>query len=83
MKEFIKDQLEGFLDSHHGILSDIKETMRDLNLREVAINLLTLLCLIVLYFINLLFYIGSTIVVGSMILFKYVRDKLKELFNGR
>ena len=83
MKEFFKNQLESFIDTHNGILSDIRENIATLHLTEMGINLLSLLCLIILYFINLVFYIGSTIVVGGILFFKYINFKVKELFYGR
>lgn len=80
--EFLKEQFDGFKDSSSGIISDIIVVYNDLRLKSILVDLLVIFILVLLWIVNLLLHIGSIVVVGSMLLFKYSVNKIRNLFNG-
>lgn len=82
MKEFFKEQFESFIDTHRGIMDDLADSFKELNLKTFGINLLAIIILSVLWWVNLFLYIGSAVVIGSILMFKYIKTKIRNMFNG-
>lgn len=82
MREFFNEQYEGFIQAHNQILGDICDAGRELNVKEFFSNLLVIILLMGLWCCILVLYVGGTVVVGSVLMFKYVMKRIRKIFNG-
>jgi hypothetical protein len=82
MREFLNEQYEGFIQAHNQVITDIVDASRELNAREFFSNLLVIILLMGLWCCILILYVGGTVVVGSILMFKYGMKKIRKIFNG-
>jgi hypothetical protein len=86
MKEFIKDQTDGFMKTHKGLCEDMLiciEQIRQPDWKAVLLNIVAILLLVVVWLICLFMYVGSVIFGLYIMSFNYIKNKIKELIYGR
>ena len=79
MREFLKEQLEGFKKNQKDIIGDMNDIIKETDYKKFFVNTVCLYFIAVLYFVNLGLYIGSIILVAVQLGFKYLKEKLGSL----
>lgn len=86
MKDYIKQQTEGFIKTHEGLVDDAKiciTQLKDSRWYEMLLNIFAVLLLFIVWLICVFMYIGSLMFVFIVTVFDYLKSKIRELFNGR
>lgn len=85
LKEYIKSQTEGFINCHKGLVEDMGLSIKcitEFGWKECFLSIFSLLVLALIWVICLFMYFGAVIVTAISLGFKYMVNRIRNIFNG-